>query len=126
MKKLLFILVAVFSAVVFKPTVEGAVLPTVDDNIIEGYIVDTTSEEMNVISSSRSLLPSAVRTTSALSLINNACKNNTNHYCKQSQSKCNNTTLNIIHCGKVNVEYSYKPTSQVVNYYVFFLERIRV
>ena len=81
MKKLLFIIVAVFSVLVFKPTAEGALLSVVD-GIEEGYIIDTTDEEMEVISNSRSLLPPAVRTFSGLSLVNNTGKNTTNHYCK--------------------------------------------
>ena len=48
MKKLLFIIVAVFYALAFKPTAEGAVDAT-NSNVVEGYIVDTTSEEMDVI-----------------------------------------------------------------------------
>ena len=127
MKKILFILFAVFYAVAFKSTAEGNTLPTANDNIIEGYIIDTTSEEMDVISNSRSLLPPAVRTTSAISIVNNVGKNSTNNYYKQLQSKHNNdTTLSIIHRGRVNVVLSYKNISQATDYYVFFLERIRI
>lgn len=127
MKKLLFILFAVFSTVVFKPTAEGGILPTADSNAIEGYIIDTTNEEMNIVSSSNSLLPPAVRTTSAISIVNNVYKNSTNNSYKQLQSKHNNdTTLGIIHRGRVNVVLSYKNVSQANNYYVFFLERIRI
>ena len=127
MKKLLFILFAVFYAVAFKSTAEGNTLPTANDNIIEGYIIDTTSEEMDFISSCNSLLPSAVRTTSAISIVNNVGKNSTNNYYKQLQSKHNNdTTLSIIHRGRVNVVLSYKNISQATDYYVFFLERIRI
>lgn len=96
------------------------------DDIFEGYILDTTNEEMNVISSSNSLLPPAVRTASAVSLINVAGKNTTNHYCKHSQSKYSETTNNIIHQGRVNIVNSYKAISEVVGYYVFFLRRIRL
>ena len=127
MKKLLFVIVAIFYALVFKPTAEGGILPTADSNAIEGYIIDTTSEEMDVISNSRSLLPPAVRTTSAISIVNNVGKNSTNNYYKQLQSKHNNdTTLSIIHRGRVNVVLSYKNISQATDYYVFFLERIRI
>lgn len=127
MKKLFFILFAVFSTVVFKPTAEGGILPTADSNAIEGYIIDTTNEEMNIVSSSNSLLPPAVRTTSAISIVNNVYKNSTNNSYKQLQSKHNNdTTLGIIHRGRVNVVLSYKNVSQANNYYVFFLERIRI
>ena len=127
MKKLFFILFAVFSTVVFKPTAEGGILPTADSNAIEGYIIDTTNEEMNIVSSSNSLLPPAVRTTSAISIVNNVYKNSTNNSYKQLQSKHNNdTTLSIIHRGRVNVVLSYKNVSQANNYYVFFLERIRI
>jgi hypothetical protein len=127
MKKLLFILFAVFYAVAFKSTAEGNTLPTANDNIIEGYIIDTTSEEMDVISNSRSLLPPAVRTTSTISIVNNVGKNSTNNYYKQLQSKHNNdTTLSIIHRGRVNVVLSYKNISQATDYYVFFIERIRI
>lgn len=126
MKKLLFIIVAVFYALVFKPTAEGAVDAT-NSNVVEGYIVDTTSEEMDVISTNRSLLPPAVRTTSAISIVNNVGKSSTNNCYKQLQSKHNNdTTLSIIHRGRVNVVLSYKNVSQVSNYYVFFIERIRI
>jgi hypothetical protein len=127
MKKILFILFAVFYAVAFKSMAEGNTLPTANDNIIEGYIIDTTSEEMDVISNSRSLLPPAVRTTSTISIVNNVGKNSTNNYYKQLQSKHNNdTTLSIIHRGRVNVVLSYKNISQATDYYVFFLERIRI
>lgn len=126
MKKLLFIIVAVFYALAFKPTAEGAVDAT-NSNVVEGYIVDTTSEEMDVISTNRSLLPPAVRTTSAISIVNNVGKSSTNNCYKQLQSKYNNdTTLSIIHRGRVNVVLSYKNVSQVSNYYVFFIERIRI
>ena len=128
MKKLFFILFAVFSTVVFKPAAEGGILPTADSNAIEGYIIDTTNEEMNIVSSSNSLLPPAVRTTSAISIVNNVYKNSTNNSYKQLQSKHNNndTTLGIIHRGRGNVVLSYKNVSQANNYYVFFLERIRI
>ena len=126
MKKLLFIIVAVFYALAFKTTAEGAVDAT-NSNVVEGYIVDTTSEEMDVISTNRSLLPPAVRTTSAISIVNNVGKSSTNNCYKQLQSKHNNdTTLSIIHRGRVNVVLSYKNVSQVSNYYVFFIERIRI
>ena len=126
MKKLLFVIVAIFYALAFKPTAEGAVHTTSND-VVEGYIIDTTSEEMDVISNSRSLLPPAVTTTSAISIVNNVGKNSTNNYYKQLQSKHNNdTTLSIIHRGRVNVVLSYKNISQATDYYVFFLERIRI
>lgn len=125
MKKLFFIIVALFYALAFKPTAEGAVDAT-NNNVVEGYIIDTTSEEMDVISSSRSLLPPAVRTTSAISIVNNVGKNSTHNCYKQLQSKHNNdTTLSIIHRGRINVVISYKNISQITDYYVFFLERIR-
>lgn len=126
MKKLLFILAAIFSVLAFKPTAEGAGLPVCDDNAVEGYILNTTDEEMNVISSNRSLLPPAVRTTSVLSLVNNAGKNITNYHCKHLQQKYNETTSNVIHKGRVNVVCSHVPCFIVVGYYIFSLRRIRV
>ena len=128
MKKLLFILFAVISTVVFKPTAEGGILPTADDSILEGYLLDTTREEMNIISGSNTLLPpAAVRTTPAISIVNNVEKNSTNNSYKQLQSKHNgNITLSIIHRGRINVMLSHKNISNANNYYVFFLERIRI
>ena len=125
MKRLLFIIVAVFSVLVFKPTAEGAVSPVVSD-IEESYIINTTDEEMEVISSSRSLLPPAIRTTSAVSVINVIGKNTTNHFCKQLHSKYSETVPNIIHRRGVNVLLSYKSVSQPINYYIFSLRRIRI
>lgn len=125
MKKLLFIIVAVFSVLVFKPTAEGALLSVVD-GIEDGYIIDTTDEEMEVISNSRSLLTPAVRTFSGLSLVNNTGKNTTNHYCKSLHSKHSETALNIINRGRVNVLLPYKLVSHPINYYIFSLRRIRI
>lgn len=125
MKKLFFIIVALFYALAFKPTAEGAVDVT-NSNVVEGYIIDTTDEEMEVISNSRSLLPPAVRTFSGLSLVNNTGKNTTNHYCKSLHSKHSETTLNIINRGRVNVLLPYKLVSHPINYYIFSLRRIRI
>ena len=113
MKKLLFILVAIFAVLVFKPTtdVESVSAQSV---VVEGSILNTTQQQMEIFDCTHLLMPPTINALTLVSPVNVAGKNTVNNLYKHLRH------------NKEIISQSYKIISQAVNYYIFYLRRIRV
>ena len=125
MKKLLFILVAIFAVLVFKPTtdVESVSAQSV---VVEGSILNTTQQQMEIFDCTHLLMPPTINALTLVSPVNVAGKNTVNNLYKHLQSKYQDEVRNVIRHNKEIISQSYKIISQAVNYYIFYLRRIRV
>ena len=125
MKKLLFILVAIFAVLVFKPTTDVASV-SAQTVAVEGSILNTTQQQMEIFDCTHLLMPPTINALTLVSPVNVIGKNTVNSLYKHLQSKYQDVVSNAIHHNKEIMSQSYKIISQAVNYYIFYLRRIRV
>lgn len=125
MKKLLFILVAIFAVLVFKPTTDVASV-SAQTVAVEGSILNTTQQQMEIFDCTHLLMPPTINALTLVSPVNVIGKNTVNSLYKHLQSKYQDVVSNAIHHNKEIISQSYKIISQAVNYYIFYLRRIRV
>lgn len=125
MKKLLFILVAIFAVLVFKPTTDVASV-SAQTVAVEGSILNTTQQQMEIFDCTHLLMPPTINALTLVSPVNVIGKNTVNNLYKHLQSKYQDVVSNAIHHNKEIISQSYKIISQAVNYYIFYLRRIRV
>ena len=122
MKKLLFILVAIFAVLVFKPTASVSAQTVA----VEGSILNTTQQQMEIFDCTHLLMPPTINALTLVSPVNVAGKNTVNSLYKHLQSKYQDVVSTVIRHNKEIISQSYKIISQAVNYYIFYLRRIRV
>ena len=125
MKKLLFILVAIFAVLVFKPTTDVASV-SAQTVAVEGSILNTTRQQMEIFDCTHLLMPPTINALTLVSPVNVIGKNTVNNLYKHLQSKYQDVVSNVIRHNKEIISQSYKIISQAVNYYIFYLRRIRV
>ena len=124
MKKILFVIVAVFTVLVFKPTTAANATSTTNE-AVESSILNTTQEEMEIISGNRMLLPS-MNAVTIVPPMSATSKTSSQNIYKNTQLRHLDVVNAQIHLQKEIQQHHYKIISQAVNYYIFFLRRIRV
>ncbi|MBR5784063.1 MAG: hypothetical protein IKY43_02715 [Bacteroidales bacterium] len=125
MKKILFVIVAVFTVLVFKPTTAANATSTTNE-AVESSILNTTQEEMEIISGNRMLLPPSMNAVSIVPPMSATSKTSSQNIYKNAQIRHLDVVNAQIHLQKKIQQHHYKIISQAVNYYIFFLRRIRI
>jgi hypothetical protein len=110
---------------VLKPTT-AANATSITNEAVESSILNTTQEEMEIISGNRMLLPPSMNAVSIVPPMSATSKTSSQNIYKNAQIRHLDVVNAQIHLQKEIQQHHYKIISQAVNYYIFFLRRIRI